>query len=172
MNELDKLRAEADQLKNAIRDEQKRCCETTLVQAASQLEPIGIIQMRNRRTLRGHLAISVNFHDNNLSNTSLYHIFIMKDIASKALISLGIVLFFFPLQTKQKTKMSRKNQTDSFGDGGASMSVFRVPPYHYIHVQDQTTNVTRIEIGPLTFVSIFYFTFCQNCILIFCIAHQ
>jgi guanine nucleotide-binding protein G(I)/G(S)/G(T) subunit beta-1 len=56
MNELDQLRAEADQLKNAIRDEQKRCCDTTLVQAASQLEPIGRIQMRNRRTLRGHLA--------------------------------------------------------------------------------------------------------------------
>ena len=46
--------------------------------------------------------------------------------------------------------MSRKGQ-DSFGEGG---SVFRVPPYHYIHVQDQTSNVTRVEVGPLTFVSI------------------
>ena len=45
--------------------------------------------------------------------------------------------------------MSRKGQ-DSFGEGG---SVFRVPPYHYIHVQDQTSNVTRVEVGPLTFVS-------------------
>ena len=56
MNELDQLRAEADQLKNAIRERQKECCDTTLVQAASQVEPIGRIQMRNRRTLRGHLA--------------------------------------------------------------------------------------------------------------------
>ena len=51
-------------------------------------------------------------------------------------------------------KMSRKGQSDSWAEGGgSSSSVFRVPPYHYIHVQDQTTNVTRIEIGPLTFVS-------------------
>ena len=28
----------------------------------------------------------------------------------------------------------------------------RIPPYHYIHVLDQTTNVTRVEIGPQTFV--------------------
>ena len=52
----------------------------------------------------------------------------------------------------QKVEMSRKGQ-ESFGEGG---SVFRVPPYHYIHVQDQTSNVTRVEVGPLTFVSTIY----------------
>ena len=31
-------------------------------------------------------------------------------------------------------------------------SVFRIPPYHYLHVLDQTTNVTRLEIGPQIFV--------------------
>jgi major vault protein len=31
-------------------------------------------------------------------------------------------------------------------------SLFRIPPYHYIHVLDQTTNVTRVEIGPRTFI--------------------
>ena len=31
-------------------------------------------------------------------------------------------------------------------------SVFRVPPYYYLHVLDQTTNVTRVESGPLTFI--------------------
>lgn len=31
-------------------------CDTSLQQAASNVEPIGRIQMRNRRTLRGHLA--------------------------------------------------------------------------------------------------------------------
>ena len=31
-------------------------------------------------------------------------------------------------------------------------SVFRVAPYHYLHVLDQTTNVTRLETGPVTFV--------------------
>lgn len=33
-----------------------------------------------------------------------------------------------------------------------NQSVFRVPPYHYLHVLDQTTNVTRVEIGPMTFI--------------------
>jgi major vault protein len=31
-------------------------------------------------------------------------------------------------------------------------SVIRVPPYHYIHVLDQNSNVSRLEVGPLTFV--------------------
>ena len=56
MNELDQLRAEADQLKNVICEQQKEYCDTTLLQAASQVEPIGGIQLHNRRTLRGHLA--------------------------------------------------------------------------------------------------------------------
>ena len=30
--------------------------------------------------------------------------------------------------------------------------LIRIPPYHYIHVLDQTTNVTRLEVGPATFV--------------------
>ncbi|GBP06932.1 Guanine nucleotide-binding protein subunit beta-1 [Eumeta japonica] len=56
MNELDSLRQEAETLKNAIRDARKAACDTSLVQAAASLEPIGRIQMRTRRTLRGHLA--------------------------------------------------------------------------------------------------------------------
>lgn len=31
-------------------------------------------------------------------------------------------------------------------------AVTRIPPYHYIHVIDQNQNVTRLEIGPKTFV--------------------
>ena len=30
--------------------------------------------------------------------------------------------------------------------------MYRVPPYYYLHVLDQSTNVTRLEIGPITFV--------------------
>ena len=56
MDELDSLRKEADRLKNTIREEQGRCCDTTLVQAAHQVEPIGKVTMRTRRTLKGHLA--------------------------------------------------------------------------------------------------------------------
>jgi len=39
-------------------------------------------------------------------------------------------------------------------DGGVDLeaSVFRIHPYHYIHVLDQTSNVTRVEIGPQTFI--------------------
>jgi len=31
-------------------------------------------------------------------------------------------------------------------------SLVRIPPYHYLHVLDQNSNVTRLEIGPKTFV--------------------
>lgn len=37
-------------------DARKAACDTTLVQATANLEPVGRIQMRTRRTLRGHLA--------------------------------------------------------------------------------------------------------------------
>ena len=33
-----------------------------------------------------------------------------------------------------------------------SNSVFRIPPYNYIHVLDLNENITRLEIGPKTFV--------------------
>jgi len=56
MNDMDALRQETEQLKNAIREQRKQACDTTLAQAVAQLEPIGRIQMRTRRTLRGHLA--------------------------------------------------------------------------------------------------------------------
>jgi major vault protein len=39
---------------------------------------------------------------------------------------------------------SRKNASDE--------SLFRIPPYFYLHVLDQNTNVTRLEIGPLTYI--------------------
>ncbi|CAG5128156.1 unnamed protein product [Candidula unifasciata] len=31
-------------------------------------------------------------------------------------------------------------------------TIYRIPPYYYIHVLDQNTNVTKIEIGPQTFI--------------------
>lgn len=83
MSELESLRQEAETLKNTIRvcllfdfesnfpwtdiiilpctlivdqDARKAACDTTLVQATANMEPVGRIQMRTRRTLRGHLA--------------------------------------------------------------------------------------------------------------------
>lgn len=31
-------------------------------------------------------------------------------------------------------------------------SIFRIPPYYYIHVLDQNTNVTKMEVGPKTYI--------------------
>ena len=30
--------------------------------------------------------------------------------------------------------------------------VYRIPPFYYLHVLDQNSNVTRLEVGPKTFV--------------------
>lgn len=56
MNELESLRQEAETLKNSIRDARKAACDTSLLQATANIEPTGRIQLRTRRTLRGHLA--------------------------------------------------------------------------------------------------------------------
>ena len=55
-NDLEALRQETEQLKNQIREARKAAGDTTLIQACSGIEPVGRVQMRTRRTLRGHLA--------------------------------------------------------------------------------------------------------------------
>ena len=39
------------------------------------------------------------------------------------------------------------------GSGGKDEDVTRLEPFHYIHVLDQNSNVTRVEIGPQTFIA-------------------
>ncbi|TRY83862.1 hypothetical protein DNTS_030092 [Danionella cerebrum] len=56
MSELEQLRQEAEQLRNQIRDARKACSDSTLSQMTAGLDSVGRIQMRTRRTLRGHLA--------------------------------------------------------------------------------------------------------------------
>ncbi|XP_030042174.1 guanine nucleotide-binding protein G(I)/G(S)/G(T) subunit beta-3 [Microcaecilia unicolor] len=56
MGEMEQLRQEAEQLKKQIMDARKLCADTTMEQVTSEKEVIGRIQMRTRRTLRGHLA--------------------------------------------------------------------------------------------------------------------
>ncbi|CAH1775741.1 unnamed protein product [Owenia fusiformis] len=56
MSELEQLRQEAEMLKNQIREARKAAADTTLSNAVQNLEAVGRIQMRTRRTLRGHLA--------------------------------------------------------------------------------------------------------------------
>ncbi|CAL1527902.1 unnamed protein product [Lymnaea stagnalis] len=36
--------------------------------------------------------------------------------------------------------------------GKEDNAIFRIPPYYYIHVLDQNTNVTKIETGPQTYI--------------------
>jgi len=42
-----------------------------------------------------------------------------------------------------------KKSTAASAEGN---SIFRIPPYYYIHILDQNTNVTRVEIGPKTYI--------------------
>ncbi|XP_073645189.1 guanine nucleotide-binding protein G(I)/G(S)/G(T) subunit beta-3 isoform X3 [Tursiops truncatus] len=56
MGEMEQLRQEAEQLKKQIADARKACADTTLAELVSGLEVVGRVQMRTRRTLRGHLA--------------------------------------------------------------------------------------------------------------------
>ncbi|GFR31627.1 major vault protein [Trichonephila clavata] len=44
-----------------------------------------------------------------------------------------------------------KDSNASF-KGHSEESIFRIPPYKYMHVLDQTTNITRVEIGPKTYI--------------------
>lgn len=44
--------------------------------------------------------------------------------------------------------MGKHQDASESSDG----SVFRIHPYHYLHVLDKTTNVTRVEVGPQTFI--------------------
>ena len=56
---------------------------------------------------------------------------------------LKLTPFLGPLQLG---KMDRgKKDTES-------KSIYRIPPYYYLHVLDQNTNVTKVEIGPKTFI--------------------
>ena len=43
--------------------------------------------------------------------------------------------------------MDRSKKTDT-----ESKSIYRIPPYYYIHVLDQNSNVTKLEVGPQTFI--------------------
>ncbi|XP_021103688.1 guanine nucleotide-binding protein G(I)/G(S)/G(T) subunit beta-3 isoform X4 [Heterocephalus glaber] len=56
MGEMEQLRQEAEQLKKQIAEARKACADITLAELVSGLEVAGRVQMRTRRTLRGHLA--------------------------------------------------------------------------------------------------------------------
>jgi len=54
--QIEKLKQQAETLRGQIKEQRKRCRDTSLAQVACHVEPLGRIQMRTRRTLRGHLA--------------------------------------------------------------------------------------------------------------------
>ncbi|XP_013772610.1 major vault protein-like [Limulus polyphemus] len=43
------------------------------------------------------------------------------------------------------SKVNQKGQSDD-------SSIYRIPPFYYLHVLDQTSNVTRVEVGPQTYI--------------------
>ncbi|XP_065643748.1 guanine nucleotide-binding protein G(I)/G(S)/G(T) subunit beta-1 isoform X2 [Hydra vulgaris] len=55
-SEIDSLRQEAENLKNQIRDARKVAQDTNFLSVAQDVNQISRIQMRTRRTLRGHLG--------------------------------------------------------------------------------------------------------------------
>ena len=46
----------------------------------------------------------------------------------------------------------RSKPAASSGAGDETQSIYRIPPYFYLHVLDQNTNMTRVELGPKTFI--------------------
>uniref|UniRef100_A0A8C1ZHK0 Guanine nucleotide binding protein (G protein), beta polypeptide 1b n=1 Tax=Cyprinus carpio TaxID=7962 RepID=A0A8C1ZHK0_CYPCA len=90
MSELDQLRQEAEQLKNQIRDARKACADATLSQITANIDPVGRIQMRTRRTLRGHLAKIYAMH---WGTDSRYR------TAPSRYLHDGLTLFVSPLKT-------------------------------------------------------------------------
>lgn len=50
--------------------------------------------------------------------------------------------------------MSARRDTNASATSSTlpSNSIFRIPPYYYLHVLDQNSNVTRVEVGPMTFI--------------------
>ena len=48
--------------------------------------------------------------------------------------------------------MSHTRQSHTSSSNAEEGSIFRIPPYYYLHVFDQTTNVTKVELGPKTFI--------------------
>jgi len=56
MSELEQLRQEAEELKAKIRADRNKANDISLRDATERVEPLGRLQFRQRRTLRGHLA--------------------------------------------------------------------------------------------------------------------
>ncbi|XP_043935543.1 guanine nucleotide-binding protein G(I)/G(S)/G(T) subunit beta-3 [Protopterus annectens] len=56
MGEMEQLRQEAEGLKKQITEARKAVADSSLAEVTSGMETLGRIQMRTRRTLRGHLA--------------------------------------------------------------------------------------------------------------------
>lgn len=56
MSELDQLRQEAEALKNSIKDARKNVCDSTIYDHIPNIPQCTRLNVRTRRTLRGHLA--------------------------------------------------------------------------------------------------------------------
>lgn len=115
MSDIESLRQEAESLKNQIRvrsthasypsadlfslsvqDARKAACDASLLQVAQNVDQIGRIQMRTRRTLRGHLAKIYAMH----WGSDARSVFVISD-------SFLYVTFFQLLVSKSRLRFSR-----------------------------------------------------------------
>jgi len=54
--EIEAMRKQATEIKDEIKQKRRECRDTTMQQVCINVDPLGRVQMRTRRTLRGHLA--------------------------------------------------------------------------------------------------------------------
>ena len=67
-----------------------------------------------------------------------------KNVLHCLMFDIYCTIFHSELTDIKMDKRSKGGQSDD--------SLFRIAPYYYLHVLDQNTNVTRVEIGPKTYV--------------------
>ncbi len=58
------------------------------------------------------------------------------------------------MSSRERSTRSKQSQPN---DNQSAMppseeTIFRIPPYYFLHVLDQNTNVTRVEVGPQTYI--------------------
>jgi len=102
MSELDGLRQEAERLKSQIVEARKAAKDTSLADVAANMEPVGRVSMRTRRTLRGHLAKIYAMHwstdSRNLVSASQDGKLIVWDTYTTNKVTLTELTFLDPFQ--------------------------------------------------------------------------
>ena len=75
----------------------------------------------------------------------------ISNIETQMIASCKHSFVFLQFQKVQSRIMDRRGR-DQSKSSSTEDSVYRIAPYFYLHVLDQNSNVTRVEIGPKTYV--------------------